>query len=252
VELSPMSTAYVFPGQGIQQAGMGMDGYKRSAAARAIWDRADVLTRDRLGFSILDIVRRNPRQVLVDGRRQAHPAGVLNLTQFTQVAMAVLASAQVAEMRERGVFVEGAIACGHSVGEYNALAAVTGVMSLEAVIALVYQRGMAMHRLVPRDANGVSGYAMGVIRPHYAKLDHAGAEALVAQVAEQTGGFVQIVNYNIKGRQYSVTGDLPTLTALESALRQRAPNARKPPMVLVLGIDVPFHSRVLFDGVPAF
>ena len=69
-----------------------------------------------------------------DGELHRHPDGVLFLTQFTQVAMATLAVAQVAEMRESGVFVEGAITCGHSVGEYNALAAVTGILPLEALL----------------------------------------------------------------------------------------------------------------------
>ena len=43
-------------------------------------------------------------------------------------------AAQVAEMREQGAFVEGAIACGHSVGEYTALACVSGVYELPALL----------------------------------------------------------------------------------------------------------------------
>ena len=60
--VAPLRTAYVFPGQGIQAQGMGMDGYDRSPAARSIWDRADRHTRDPSGFSILDVVRDNPRR----------------------------------------------------------------------------------------------------------------------------------------------------------------------------------------------
>jgi fatty acid synthase len=120
-------TAYAFPGQGIQHKGMGMDVRARSKAARAVWDRADAFTRGRLGFSVLHIVRDNPTTLIAAGVHYQHPEGVLYLTQFTQVAMATVAAAQVAEMREQGAFVEGAIACGHSVGEYTALACVTGV-----------------------------------------------------------------------------------------------------------------------------
>ena len=43
-------TVYVFPGQGIQSQGMGMEAYARSAAARKVWDRADDHTRERLGL----------------------------------------------------------------------------------------------------------------------------------------------------------------------------------------------------------
>ena len=95
-------TMYVFPGQGIQSPGMGMDGYARSAAARSLWDRADAVTRERMGFSILEVVRDNPTSIEAVGTTYRHPAGVLHLTQFTQVAMATLAMATVAEMREVG------------------------------------------------------------------------------------------------------------------------------------------------------
>ncbi len=245
-------TAYVLPGQGIQQQGMGMDGYQRSAAAREVWDRADRATRRSLGFSILRVVRDNPQELIVNGVSQLHPRGVIHLTHFTQVAMAVLAVAQVAELREAGAFIEDAVACGHSVGEYNALAAIIGVLPLEDVIEIVYQRGTLMHRFVPRDAHGESGYRMGVIRPHDAGLDHAAAEALVEQLRVDTNQEIQIVNYNIKGRQYSVTGRIAALRALEAALEARRRPGAKPPWIEVPGIDVPFHSRVLRGGVEDF
>ena len=77
---------------------------------------------------------------------------MLHLTQFTQVAMATLAAAQGRGAAGPGVFVEGAVLAGHSVGEYNALAATGGVLPLEAVLGIVWARGTAMHHLVPRDA----------------------------------------------------------------------------------------------------
>ncbi|MEZ4432443.1 MAG: DUF1729 domain-containing protein [bacterium] len=246
----PPRTAYVFPGQGIQRRGMGMADYARSPAARAIWDRADAVTRRRLGFSILAIVRDNPRELVVDGEHLAHPDGVLHLTRFTQPAMAVLAMAQMAALREAGVVAEDAVAAGHSVGEYDALAAVFEVLPLEAVVEIVYQRGCVMHRYVPRDAHGRSDYRMGVIRPRYAGLDQAGALALVDRVAAQTGRFIQVVNYNVRDRQYAVTGHADALDALAAALAARDP--RKPAWLEVPGVDVPFHSAVLRDGVDAF
>jgi 3-oxoacyl-ACP reductase-like protein/enoyl reductase-like protein/3-oxoacyl-(acyl-carrier-protein) synthase len=251
-EVLPPRTAYVFPGQGIQRKGMGMEGYARSRAARALWDRADAYTRAEFGFSILSIVRENPVASVIDGEARLHPQGLLNSTELTQVAMTVLAHAQVAELREAGAFVEDAVACGHSIGEYNAISAVTQVLPLEAVIAIVYARGCTMHRMVPRDASGESGYRMGVIRPNLAGLDHAAAEALVAEIERETGQFLEIVNFNVRGRQYSVTGQVGALDALERALAARARIQGKAPYVEVPGIDVPFHSRALRDGVPGF
>ena len=106
-----------------------------------MWDTADKFTRDTLGFSVLHVVRDNPTSLIASGVHYQHPEGVLFLTQFTQVAMATVAAAQVAEMREQGAFVEGAIACGHSVGEYTALACVSGVYELEALLEVVFHRG---------------------------------------------------------------------------------------------------------------
>ena len=137
-------TFYAFPGQGIQSQGMGMEARKNSKAAKEVWDRADRHTRAKLGFSVLEIVKNNPTEVVVKGEKFHHPKGVLFLTQFTQVAMATLGVAQVAEMREAGALNQRAFFAGHSVGEYNALAAYAGVLSLESVVEIVYRRGLTM------------------------------------------------------------------------------------------------------------
>jgi fatty acid synthase len=243
-------TMYVFPGQGIQSQGMGMEAYARSAAARQTWDRADAATRERMGFSILQIVRDNPTSIEAVGTTYRHPAGVLHLTQFTQVAMATLAMATVAEMREAGVFDPDAAVAGHSVGEYNALGASNGVLTLEGAIELVFARGQGMHGLVPRDDAGNSDYRLGVIRPHLARLSHAQAEQLVAAVAADTGELCEIVNHNLRGKQYAVAGTLASLAELERRIGPGVPG--RPPMLLVPGIDVPFHSSALLGGVADF
>ncbi len=243
-------TMYVFPGQGIQSQGMGMEAYARSAAARGTWDRADAATRERMGFSILEIVRENPTSIEAVGTTYRHPAGVLHLTQFTQVAMATLAMATVAEMREAGVFDPEAAVAGHSVGEYNALGASNGVLTLEGAIELVFARGQGMHGLVARDEAGNSEYRLAVIRPHLARLSHAQAEELVAAVAADTGELCEIVNHNLRGKQYAVAGTLGSLAELEARLGPGQPG--RAPMLLVPGIDVPFHSSALLGGVAGF
>ena len=66
-------TALVFPGQGSQRRGMGMDGYDRSQDARAVWDRADAHTRKKYGFSLLKVVRENPKSIDIGGELIRHP-----------------------------------------------------------------------------------------------------------------------------------------------------------------------------------
>ncbi|HIW95402.1 MAG TPA: DUF1729 domain-containing protein [Candidatus Corynebacterium gallistercoris] len=227
-------TAYVYPGQGIQSQGMGLEEH-------AVWDRADAHTRT-MGFSIKAIVRDNPTAITVRGQRFQHPEGVLNLTQFTQVALATLAYAQTEKLRREDTLRADAYLAGHSLGEYNALSAF-GVIDFETVLELVYQRGTTMHGLVERDEQGRSNYRMGALRPH-----GVDAKEFVAQVSEETGEFLEIVNYNLAGKQYAVAGTVAGIEALE----RKAQSLGERAFVRVPGVDVPFHSRVLRGGVADF
>ncbi|BCI54255.1 type I polyketide synthase [Mycolicibacterium litorale] len=251
--LAAPKTVYAFPGQGIQHKGMGMEVRARSKAARKVWDSADKFTRETLGFSVLHVVRDNPTSLIASGVHYQHPEGVLYLTQFTQVAMATVAAAQVAEMREQGAFVEGAIACGHSVGEYTALACVSGVYELEALLEVVFHRGSKMHDIVPRDELGRSNYRLAAIRPSQIDLDDADVKEFVAEIAVRTGEFLEIVNFNLRGSQYAIAGTVRGLEALEEEIeRRREISGGKRSFILVPGIDVPFHSSVLRVGVADF
>ena len=199
--LAAPKTVYAFPGQGIQHKGMGMDVRSRSKAARKVWDKADKFTRERLGFSVLHVVKDNPTSLIAGGVHYQHPEGVLYLTQFTQVAMATLATAQIAEMKESGSFVEDAITCGHSVGEYTALATVSGVIPQDGLLEVVFHRGSAMHDIVPRDEQGRSNYRLAAIRPSQIGLEDADVQAFVAGIAERSGEFLQIVDFNLRDRK---------------------------------------------------
>ncbi len=252
-QLAAPKTVYAFPGQGIQHKGMGMDVRARSKAARKVWDSADKFTRETLGFSVLHVVRDNPTSLIASGVHYQHPEGVLYLTQFTQVAMATVAAAQVAEMREQGAFVEGAIACGHSVGEYTALACVSGVYELEALLEVVFHRGSKMHDIVPRDELGRSNYRLAAIRPSQIDLDDSDVVDFVAEISERTGEFLQIVNFNLRGSQYAIAGTVRGLEVLEEEVEKRREiSGGKRSFILVPGIDVPFHSSVLRVGVADF
>ncbi|GAA5924777.1 hypothetical protein JCM1841_004145 [Sporobolomyces salmonicolor] len=64
-EVMQAPTAYVFTGQGSQEPGMGMELYNNSPIARAVWDQADAHLGEVYGFSILEIVRTNPKEKTV-------------------------------------------------------------------------------------------------------------------------------------------------------------------------------------------
>ena len=216
-------TALIFPGQGIQRAGLGADGRARSRAARAVWASADAHTRAALGFSLLEVVEDNPRELrLADGRVARHPDGVLFRTEFTQAALVALAAAQLAELRAEGALGDLPVAAGHSVGEFAALHAL-GALSLEAALSLVWQRGLAMQHHVPRAADGSSPYRLAVVK----SLDGL-------------PGDVEVVNHNAPGRQYAIVGTADAIAALGRDAR------------VVPGIDIPFHSSALRGAVDEF
>ena len=245
--------AFVYPGQGIQKQGMVLDERAKSAAARDVWERADKLTRSKLGFSILGLVRDNPKELTANGVTYRHPEGLLNLTQFTQVALATVAFAQTARLREAGADIWPAYFAGHSLGEYNALSAFADVIPLETVLELVFHRGSTMHHLIERDAQGRSNYRMGALRPNQFGVDDAHVKEYVESVAKASGEFLEIVNYNLAGQQYAIAGTIAGLKALKAdSARRVAAFGGKPAFMLVPGIDVPFHSTLLRKGVPEF
>ncbi|HEX7827861.1 MAG TPA: acyltransferase domain-containing protein, partial [Mycobacterium sp.] len=155
--------------------------------------------------------------------------------------------------REQGAFVEGAIACGHSVGEYTALACVSGVYELEALLEVVFHRGSKMHDIGPRDEHGRSNYRLAAIRPSQIDLPDDEVPAFIDGIAESTGEFLQIVNYNLRGSQYAIAGTVRGLEVLEEEVEKRREiSGGKRSFILVPGIDVPFHSSVLRVGVADF
>ena len=164
--------------------------------------------------------------------------------------MATLGLAQAAELREAGVLDQDAYFAGHSVGEYNALAAFAGVLDAAAVLEVVYHRGLTMHSLVPRDANGRSNYGLAALRPDKCGVKESDVEEFVADVAKQSGEFLEVVNHNLAGKQYAVAGTVAGLKALQAAANEAAPDGKA--YVRIPGIDVPFHSAVLRDGVDEF
>ncbi|RDW87105.1 Fatty acid synthase beta subunit [Aspergillus mulundensis] len=78
-EVEQPRTAYLFTGQGSQSKGMGMDLYESSPVARAVWDDIDQRLYDAYGmtqsapwtladdegWSVLDIVRNNPKSLTI-------------------------------------------------------------------------------------------------------------------------------------------------------------------------------------------
>ena len=126
--------AFVFPGQGSQKIGMGVDLAAASPAARAVFEEVD----DALGQKLSAIMRDGPEEELLL-TANAQPAIMAN-------AIAVLRVLEV----EGGITLadKADFVAGHSLGEYTALCA-AGAFSLADTARLLRLRGAAMQAAVP-------------------------------------------------------------------------------------------------------
>ncbi len=251
--LAAPKTVYAFPGQGIQSKGMGMEVRARSKAARKVWDKADKFTRDTLGFSVLHVVRDNPTSLIASGVHYEHPEGVLYLTQFTQVAMATTAAAQVAEMRSRARSSKGrspAVTPSVSTPRWPACPVSSSSKVCWRRCSTAAPRCTTSCRATS-EAAPTTGWPRSGRRRSTSPTTTSRTSSPRSPSAQVNSS--QIVNFNLRGSQYAIAGTVRGLEALEEEVeRRREISGGKRSFILVPGIDVPFHSSVLRVGVDDF
>lgn len=204
-----MSIAYVFPGQGSQYEGMGLDFFLSFAEAAQIFARAD----EALGFMLSDLCFEGPESEL-------------NKTVNTQPAILTASIACLEVFRRAGAPAPAALA-GHSLGEYTALVA-AGSLGFEDAVLLVRKRGQYMQEAVPLGTGGMAA-VMG--------LSGAGVIDLCLRASEK--GVVEAVNLNCPG-QVVVAGDMDGLQAAQVLAKEAGAKRFIP-----LSVSAPFHSRLM-------
>lgn len=177
-------TAFIFPGQGAQEPGMGKDFYENSASAREVFDQAESL----LGL--------NMKKLCFEENEE------LNITEYTQIALLTACMAMERVVREQGVTPQ--VTAGLSLGEYCAIVSAGG-MELSDAMRLVRKRGILMQEAVPA-GEGSMAAVLGMDGPS------------IEKVLEGRDG-VWIANYNCPG-QIVITGYKAPVEEASKALQE--------------------------------
>ena len=197
--------AYIFPGQGAQFTGMGLDLYENSPIAQELFEKANHI----LGFSITD--------VMFEGTAEE-----LKQTKVTQPAI-FLHSVILAKVL--GDDFKPEMVAGHSLGELSALVA-NGVLSFEDGLKLVSKRALAMQKaceIQPSTMAAVLGLEDKVVEDTCAEID----------------GVVVAANYNCPG-QLVISGEVEAVEKACAALTEKG--AKR---ALVLPVGGAFHSPMM-------
>nr|WP_314999973.1 ACP S-malonyltransferase [uncultured Capnocytophaga sp.] len=197
--------AYIFPGQGAQFVGMGLDLYEKSAQAKALFEAANGI----LGFSITDIMFSGTDEDLKQ-TKVTQPAIFLHSVILSKVLGKNFAPQMVA---------------GHSLGEFSALVA-NGTLSFEDGLQLVAKRAAAMQKACELQP-GTMAAVLG--------LEDAKVEELCATI----DGIVTPANYNCPG-QLVISGELKAVEAACEKMKEAG--AKK---ALILSVSGAFHSVLM-------
>lgn len=197
--------AYIFPGQGAQFVGMGLDLYEKSAEAKALFEAANGI----LGFSITDIMFSGTDEDLKQ-TKVTQPAIFLHSVILSKVLGKNFAPQMVA---------------GHSLGEFSALVA-NGALSFEDGLQLVAKRAAAMQKACELQP-GTMAAVLG--------LEDAKVEELCATI----DGIVTPANYNCPG-QLVISGELKAVEAVCEKMKEAG--AKR---ALVLPVGGAFHSVLM-------
>ncbi|WP_437683192.1 ACP S-malonyltransferase [Sorangium sp. So ce131] len=205
-----MKIAWLFPGQGAQEVGMGKALAESSAAARGVFARADAA----LGEPISRLCFEGPMEELT-------------LTSNTQPAIVATSCAVAAALVEHLPELEPPLyAAGHSLGEYSALVA-AGALEVEEAVRLCRIRGSAMQEAVPA-GQGAMAALMG--------LDQDVVLALCAEAAQ--GEVVSPANYNGPG-QIVIAGHSGAVARARELAVARGGKA------IALKVSAPFHCALM-------
>ena len=177
--------AYIFPGQGAQFSGMGLDIFEKYPDVQDLFLKAN----DILGFNITDIMFEGSAEDLKE-------------TKVTQPAIFIHSVALQSVLKDA----TPEMVAGHSLGEFSALVA-CGALSFEDALRLVSKRAQAMQKACE-------------IQPSTMAAVLALEDSVVEEVCAATPGVVVAANYNCPG-QLVISGEVEAINAACVTMKER-------------------------------
>jgi len=201
--------AFLFPGQGAQEVGMGKEFIENYKEAKEIKEVAD----KELGLDLSSIYVNGPKE---------------DLDHTTNTQPAIFTVSMMADKLLRSKGIEPVMTAGHSLGEYSALTS-AGVFEFEDAVKLVRKRGEFMNNALPAGKGGMAA----IIKLKPEKIE---------EICQKVDGICEIANYN-SPLQIVISGEKDAIK--EAVKLAKDAGALK---AIELDVSGPFHSSLMKDA----
>jgi len=200
--------AFLFPGQASQYSGMGCDLHEKFPESRQVFDEAEAA----LGFSMSELCFKGSDEALKQ-------------TENTQPAILTVSVAAYRTLEKRGVTPD--FVAGHSLGEYSALVAASG-LDFAAAVKLVRARGRYMQEAVP-PGEGAMAAILGL------------APAEVLEICKKAADHEVVSPANLNSPEQTVISG--SAAAVKRAVEIASQSGAK--RAVILPVSAPFHCALM-------
>ena len=208
----------LFPGQGSQNIGMGLEFYQKFDIVKKLFSLAD----DTLGFRL--------SKIILEG-----PDNELKLTQNTQPAIMTVSYSIFKVLKDEFNFDFSSFKyfAGHSLGEYSALVC-AGALDFNDALYLLRERGKSMQEAVPVG----KGSMIAVLGMSINEINN------LIQSRDNKKGICEIANDNADG-QVIISGDKDSVQILQTSLKEKKIKS------ILLKVSAPFHCSLMKPAAEA-
>ncbi|OGM42218.1 putative fatty acid synthase subunit beta [Aspergillus bombycis] len=230
-EVEQRTSAYLFTGQGSQAQSMGMQLYESSPVARAVWDEVDRRLLDQYGWSILNVVRANPKQVTIHFRG----------ARGRRIRDNYLAMRTETKMPDGSTRLEPILRDltpkSESYTFFDSRGLLYATQFAQPAILLMEKAAfedMKANGLIQEGA-AFAGHSLGEVLYGSGQSEEDFDEAMLRIVVDlihrQSGNLLEIVNFNVEAEQYVCAGHVRNIYVLSGILDLLSQSTTGPQLV---------------------